>query len=28
LAEVGGETLVGKAKELDTGLFYDPAASE
>ena len=28
LAEVGGEALVGKAKELDAGLFYDPAASE
>ena len=28
LAEVGGEQLVGKAKELDAGLFYDPAASE
>jgi NitT/TauT family transport system substrate-binding protein len=28
LAEVGGETLVGSAKELDAGLFYDPAASE
>jgi NitT/TauT family transport system substrate-binding protein len=28
LAEVGGDALVGKAKELDTGLFYDPAASE
>ena len=28
LAEIGGEELVGKAKELDTGLFYDPAASE
>jgi NitT/TauT family transport system substrate-binding protein len=28
LAEVGGETLVGKAKELDTGLFYDPMTSE
>jgi hypothetical protein len=22
--EVGGEALVGKAKELDAGLFYDP----
>ena len=28
LAEVGGEGLVGKAKDLDAGLFYDPAASE
>ena len=28
LAEIGGEQLVGKAKELDAGLFYDPAASE
>ena len=28
LADVGGEALVGKAKELDAGLFYDPAASE
>ena len=28
LAEVGGEALVGKAKELDTALFYDPATSE
>ena len=28
LAEVGGEQLVGKARELDAGLFYDPAASE
>jgi NitT/TauT family transport system substrate-binding protein len=28
LAEVGGETLVGKAKELDTDLFYDPTTSE
>jgi len=28
LAEVGGETLVGKARELDTGLFFDPGASE
>ena len=28
LAEVGGETLVGSVKELDAGLFYDPAASE
>jgi NitT/TauT family transport system substrate-binding protein len=28
LAEVGGEALVGKAKELDAGLFYDPRASE
>ena len=28
LAEVGGEALVGKAKELDAGLFYDPAASQ
>ncbi|HEY1864316.1 MAG TPA: ABC transporter substrate-binding protein [Roseiarcus sp.] len=28
LAEVGGEELVGKAKELDANLFYDPAPSE
>jgi NitT/TauT family transport system substrate-binding protein len=28
LAEVGGEALIGKAKDLDTGLFYDPVASE
>jgi NitT/TauT family transport system substrate-binding protein len=28
LAEVGGEALVGKAKDLDAGLFYDPAMSE
>ncbi len=28
LAEIGGEELVGKAKELDTALFYDPATSE
>jgi NitT/TauT family transport system substrate-binding protein len=28
LAEVGGEALVGKAKELDPGLFYDPLTSE
>ena len=28
LAEVGGRELVGDAKELDTRLFYDPAASE
>jgi NitT/TauT family transport system substrate-binding protein len=28
LAEVGGEALVGKAKELDAGLFYDPLTSE
>jgi hypothetical protein len=28
LAEVGGEALVGKAKELDAGLFYDPGTSE
>ena len=28
LAEVGGKALVGKAKDLDTGLFYDPVASE
>jgi NitT/TauT family transport system substrate-binding protein len=27
-AEVGGKELVGKAKELDTGLFYDPATGE
>ncbi len=28
LAEVGGDALVGKAKELDPGLFYDPGTSE
>jgi NitT/TauT family transport system substrate-binding protein len=28
LAEVGGDALVGKAKQLDPGLFYDPLASE
>lgn len=28
LAEIGGEKLVGKAKELDTALFYDPAIGE
>lgn len=28
LAEIGGEQLVGKATDLDAGLFYDPAASE
>src|SRR5271154_2484291 len=28
LSEVGGETLVGKATDLDLGLFYDPTASE
>jgi NitT/TauT family transport system substrate-binding protein len=28
LAEVGGEALVGKGKELDAGLFYDPLTSE
>jgi len=28
LAELGGEALVGKAKELDPGLFYDPGTSE
>jgi NitT/TauT family transport system substrate-binding protein len=28
LAEVGGEALVGKAKALDPGLFYDPLAGE
>ncbi|MBV8793463.1 MAG: ABC transporter substrate-binding protein, partial [Hyphomicrobiales bacterium] len=28
LAEIGGEELVGKAKELDAALFYDPATSE
>jgi NitT/TauT family transport system substrate-binding protein len=26
--EVGGQELVGKAKGLDTGLFYDPATGE
>jgi NitT/TauT family transport system substrate-binding protein len=28
LAELGGEALVGSAKELDPGLFYDPGTSE
>jgi NitT/TauT family transport system substrate-binding protein len=28
LAEVGGDALVGKAKALDPGLFYDPGAGE
>jgi NitT/TauT family transport system substrate-binding protein len=28
LAEIGGRELVGEAKELDTGLFYDPATGE
>jgi NitT/TauT family transport system substrate-binding protein len=28
LAEVGGEALVGKAKALDPGLFYDPGTSK
>jgi NitT/TauT family transport system substrate-binding protein len=28
LKEIGGEELVGPAKELDSSLFYDPAASE
>jgi NitT/TauT family transport system substrate-binding protein len=28
LAEVGGDALVGKAKALDPGLFYDPLANE
>jgi NitT/TauT family transport system substrate-binding protein len=28
LAEVGGEALVGKGRELDAGLFYDPGTSE
>jgi NitT/TauT family transport system substrate-binding protein len=28
LAEVGGDALVGKAKELDAGLFYDPGTGE
>jgi NitT/TauT family transport system substrate-binding protein len=28
LAELGGEALVGNAKELDAGLFYDPETSE
>ena len=28
LAEVGGQELVGEAKELDAGLFYDPATGE
>jgi NitT/TauT family transport system substrate-binding protein len=28
LAEVGGEALVGKDRELDAGLFYDPGTSE
>ena len=28
LAEIGGKELVGDARELDPGLFYDPAKSE
>jgi NitT/TauT family transport system substrate-binding protein len=28
LTELGGEALVGKAKELDPGLFYDPGTNE
>jgi len=28
LAKIGGEELVGKARELDAALFYDPALSE
>jgi len=28
LAEVGGQELVGEAKELDVGLFYDPMTGE
>jgi NitT/TauT family transport system substrate-binding protein len=28
LAEIGGKELVGDAKELDAGLFYDPTKSE
>jgi NitT/TauT family transport system substrate-binding protein len=28
LAEIGGRALVGEAKELDPGLFYDPSASK
>jgi NitT/TauT family transport system substrate-binding protein len=28
LAQIGGEELVGKTRELDAALFYDPAASE
>jgi NitT/TauT family transport system substrate-binding protein len=28
LREIGGQELVGKAKELDAGLFYDPATGE
>jgi NitT/TauT family transport system substrate-binding protein len=28
LKEIGGDELVGKAKELDPNLFYDPATSE
>ena len=28
LAEIGGKELVGEAKELDAGLFYDPATGE
>jgi NitT/TauT family transport system substrate-binding protein len=28
LKEIGGEELVGEAKEFDTALFYDPATSE
>src|SRR5271157_1525169 len=28
LAEIGGKELIGEAKELDAGLFYDPATGE
>ena len=28
LADIGGRKLVGDAKELDAGLFYDPATGE
>jgi NitT/TauT family transport system substrate-binding protein len=28
LAEIGGQELVGKATELDTDLFYDPATGQ
>ena len=28
LMEIGGRELVGDAKELDPGLFYDPATGE
>ncbi len=28
LAEIGGKELIGEAKELDAGLFYDPAIGE